>query len=204
MTAPALHSFAGAIAPPGLGDELAGFAALTPPARERFWELLEPNLANEVSDRVEALVEQFCVETGVTPTQLVPVVRACRQIFRTAAGIDVGVEQVAEDLKALLADRADAAETIRRLTACYAKALARIRSANIVAFMTEYGPVLDKVRIRVDYVRTSRHDASAMVPVALMSLRYREGEDDKHLTLQASMSTLIELRHLCNALIQET
>ena len=72
MTAPSLNSFAGATAPPGLGDELAGFAALTPAAQARFWDLLEPNLANEVSDRVEALVEQFCVDTGVTAPQLVP------------------------------------------------------------------------------------------------------------------------------------
>jgi hypothetical protein len=96
-----------------------------------------------------------------------------------------------------------ASETARLLLACYAKALPRIRTQNIVALMTEYGAVLDDVRIRLDYVPTTRHDASKAVPIALMSLRYREGDQPKHLPVQVRLELLAKLKGMCDAILAE-
>ncbi len=192
-----IESLGGATPPAGLSDNLTSFSALPEAARERFWELLEPNLGESIDDAVAALVARFCAATAATEDQLAPIVGACRHLFRTAAGRDVGIDQMARDLGRLGCD----ANTVAKLSSCYAKALMQIRATNIVQFMGEYGAVLDDVRMRVDYVRTSQHDAGAMVPIAQMSLRYSDSGKEERLALQVSMATLRKLRDLCTGLL---
>jgi len=195
---PKLHSLAGAEAPEGLAADLDAVGALPQSARDGLWTLLEQNLGPTVDDSVEAEVDRFCAQHGVSQEALVPVVRGCRRLFRLAAGSDLAVELVAEDLKALCGA---ASETTRVLLACYAKALPLIRTQNIVALMTEFGAVLDDVRIRLDYVPATRHDGSKVVPIALMSLRYREGDERKHLAVQAPLELLVQLKRMCDAIL---
>jgi len=193
-----LNSFGGADAPSTVVADLRMLTTLPNSARDELYALLEPHLGPAVPDAAQQVVTRFCQQHQVTEDQLLPVVRGCRELFRTAAGLDVGSDQLARDLDVLLEGHSEVRDA---LISCYARALPRIRSANIVALLGEYGAVLDDVRIRMDYVQTTQHEPSSMVPIALMSLRYRDDDQSKHLAVQLPLPLIAKLKAMCDAII---
>ncbi len=196
---PKLRSFAGAAAPQGLAAGLLGLGQLPEDARQAFWDLLEPNLAPTISPSVEKLVDEYCGRYDVPQDSLVPIVSSCRTLFHHAAGLDLAVELMVEDLKALCGPET---QVIRLLTAYYTKALPRIRSFIVIGTLADYGAVLEDVRLRMDYVPTSRHTPQAVTPVALLTFDYREGEERKRLTVQAPATVLQKLKLMCEGVFK--
>ena len=72
-----LHALGGEPPPPELAGDLRSWAMLPRRARDGFWELLQPNLAPEVDERITARVQALMKELELTPAQLAPPVRAC-------------------------------------------------------------------------------------------------------------------------------
>lgn len=193
-----LHSLRNGEPSAAMCAEVQLVATLPQSARDSLWTLLEPHLGPQIPDTAQVIVSAFCAEHGVTEDDLAPVVRACRDLFRAAAGLDLGVEEMAADLSKLLpGDQA----TVRILIGCYVKALPRVRSLNVVALLGEYGSVLDDVSVRMDYVHTTRHDPTSMVPIAMMSLRYRADDEPQHLAVQLPLPLLAKLKAMCDAIL---
>ena len=105
---------------------------------------------------------------------------------------------MARDLNELFSDDRGLVNTLLGL---YAKALPRVRALNIAALMGEYGAVADDVSMRLDLVPMTRHEPASMVPIAMMSLRYREQDEARRLAVQLPMPVLVKLHAICEALI---
>ena len=190
-----LHSFAGGEVPPQLAADLRTLCALPESVRDSLWTLLEPNLVATVGPEAEALAVAYCRDHSIAPEKLVPLVSGCRVLFFEAARHDLSVQQVAGDLQQLCQD----AEAARVLTVCYKKALPLIRARTVMDTLGRYGAVIDSMDIRMDYIPISRH-VTNMVPLAMLSMHYREGDERKRITVQVPASALVKLEKAIEAL----
>lgn len=180
----------GEAAPAGLADDLTKVRGLPEGARSALWDLLGPNVGAQVTARDAAATARFCDRHQLTIDAVAPIARGCRLLLREAALRDAPVEDMFRDILELTGDN----ETARRLSTCYAKALVAIRAEMTVDTLASFGPVLSQTLCRVDYVTVTQHDKSAVVPVTMLSFRYKEEGADRQLTLQVSPQALAQLK----------
>ncbi len=182
---------------PGIGAELTAVRDLPVLAQQALWQLVEPNIAAIIGDGAEEATRRFCDEHGLTIEQVVPVVRGMRKLLRQAAALDLPVEEVHNDVLSMTQDR----DVARRVAACYDRALPALRAEAILASVERFGPVLLDFGLRMDHVPVSRNAAEKMVPIALVSLPYRDGAETKRLTLQVTPALLRKMKLMLDAAV---
>ena len=181
---------------PGLAEDLKALHRLPQPAKQALWELIAPNLGDTVGDSAQQAAERFAAVHKVPLEDIIPLVRGCRRLFRRAAAVDLPVEAVHQDVQSLCQDR----ELARRLAACYEQALPLIRTAAVLTSLSRFGAELVDIGLRMDHVSTSRHTPAKMVPVAMLSLRYREASEVHNITLQAAPPVLRRLKQMLDTI----
>ncbi len=194
---PRLNALRGGHAPPNLADDLAQFSALSQPARDHFWELLEMHLQREVTEEMGQMARRFSQAFDVPQERLVGLVRACRLLLRSAAMADLPVEQVTVDLNMLCGEQP---ELVQQVTEWYRKALPRIHSVHVLETLPDFGAVLEDVRVRRGFIPTSRHTPELVTPLSSMTLCYYEQGEHKRLTFQVTPQILALLRARCEEL----
>lgn len=192
-----LAAFGGALAPEGLAADLRGILSLPEPVRDALWEVLARNLGASLPAGVEAFVVSFCQAHGIAEDDLVPAVRGCRLLFRQAASRDVSVADVTRDLNLLCGTEP---EVVGRVSGWYERALPLVRSMLAVDGLGDFGPVLEDVRIRTSYLRASRHLPQALIPLVTLSLRYKDGENARQLSLSLPPQLIEQLRAIVSEL----
>lgn len=186
-----LNAFGGGAGPEGLAADLRRLLEVPEPVRDVLWEVIERNLGVVVPAPVQAFVQGFCQQHGVHEDALVPIVRACRALFRQGATRDIAVAEMTQDLNLLCGT---SPEVVRRVSAWYERALPLVRSMLVADTLDDFGAVLQKSRIRTSYVRASQHLPNMLVPMVTLSLRYTDGGNSQQLTLQLPPAALEELR----------
>jgi hypothetical protein len=171
-----LQCLAGRSPPPELAGDLGRLARLPARAQGRLWDALGPSLREPMPREVEARLSAFCQQLGADPDELAPLLRACRFLLREAARLDLPRARFAEDLAALGAD----AHTAEILLAGYEKAKGVIR-----------------LEILESTLNASQHGSALSAPVAVLTLRYQEGKEERRLTLQALPGVLEQLERAC-------
>jgi hypothetical protein len=180
-----------------LASDLATLNDLPASAKERIWDVLAPNLSERLSDRAQRAARRFASDHGMELEPLIPLVRGCRRLFRLAAQRDMSVEAVHERVAQLTGEP----EIARRLAACYLQALTAIRGEAIMLSLERFGPVLEDVGLRMDHVSMTRHQPGKVVPIAMLSLRYRDGDESRRITLQVPPLMLKQLRDLLGSAV---
>lgn len=195
MSAITLQCLGGKAAPPGLAEDLRRILALPPVAAARLWSVLGPSLAEPLPEGLEQQLDAFCREHDLSRADLARPVKAARFLLREAAGMDLAREAVAADLLALCPD---APEIEGVLLAGYDSARAFLRQEMLQGTLADHGKLLVGVDWRRDAVEASSRGAKMRVPVAFVTLRYREGEETKRITLQVLPAMLEELKRTWN------
>ena len=145
------------------------------------------------------MAARFCQEHDVPQEALVGLVRGCRALFRPAALADVAVATVTIDLNQLCGEHPG---IVKRLSEWYGQALPRVRVEAMLGSLDDFGAVLDDVRVRKQYLPTSKHAPSVLTPLSTMTLFYREAGEEKRVTLQLTPDTLALLRARCDTLTE--
>jgi hypothetical protein len=193
-----LYCLGGGEAPPDLAADLALIPALRAEAQQALWEALGPSLAEKLSAETEKLLDVFCAAYRVGEEDLGRVIKACRFLIREAAARDVPAAAVAEDLERLC----PAEPLVKELVlAGYEPAKAHLRHEMMRAAVTDHGKLLVGMSWRVDAIQTSERGAGLRLPVALLTLHYREGTETGRVTLQALPDMVGELRSTCNKIL---
>lgn len=198
MSETKLHCLDGGLAPPELAADLSRLQRLPAPAQGRFWDALGPSLREPMPRAVEERLEAFCQQLGADPDDLAPLLRACRFLLRAAAHLDLPRARFAEDLAALTDDAA----TREILLAGYEKATAVLRREILESTLAEHGQHLVGVDWRLDTINASQHGRSLASPVGVLTLRYRQGNREERLTLQALPDVLQQLQRACAELLR--
>lgn len=189
----------GGAAPEGLAANLASLLALPAAVVDSFGEVLEPNLAPVLDDRVETLVKRYCRRHEIEPAALAPSVKACRFLFTNAVTAGVTRAALAKDLDALLGD--EGAALASRLLGLFDEALPNLQRAAAYLSVAEHGKVVRGVRWRMDVIRASDHGKRLDVPVATLTLQFQEGANAGQATYQLLPDQVIALRRALDAIL---
>ena len=185
----ALACLGGARASAEIRADFAALSSLPAAARRQLYRVLGPCLVEPVPASTEADMRAFAGEHDADVPAIVRVVRACRFLLREAAMRDVAMADFADDLQLLGADD----DTCTALLQGYDRAKELVRANVVQAAISDHGKVVERVAWRVDHV-TASHQAYALhVPVAVLTLSYREGDKRERVTLQLSADAVLEL-----------
>jgi hypothetical protein len=195
---PRLYCLGGGEAPPELGVDLLRLLRLPKEALEKLWQVLAPSLADSIAKETEELLDVFCAAYHVDPDDFGRAIRACRFVIREAAQRDVPAAAVAEDLERVCPGDALVKEL---LLAGYLPAKERIRHEIVKAAVSDHGKLLVGVKWRLDAIQTSERGAQLKMPVALLTLHYREGGEAGRVTLQVLPDMMGQLKNVCEKVL---
>lgn len=189
------------MAPPDLAVNLRTWSMLPAPCREGFWDLLLPNLAPEIDERLSARVQALMKEYGVRPAQLSPSMSALRLLLRTAARFAVTQEDFSADCAALLGDDLELRSLVQ---GWYDKALPLLRQELEESSLIEHGNTASDLSWRVSMVTRSQRGVAINRAIATFTFDYVEGRQQKSFTLNMLPDTVVALRDACNEIIEPT
>lgn len=196
--APKLRSLGGSAPPIEILRDAEHALSLPVGIRQRFWSILGPCLAEPLPGEIEGDLDRLCAQHSIAPDALARALKACRFLVRNAASNDLDSRAFAEDLALLTGGSPRLAEL---LVPGYEAARKRVRSDLARAALRDHGKVLEGVDWRIDVITASSQAPKLRAPVAVITLRYREGEEHERLTLHATPEVLESLRDLCDRML---
>lgn len=193
-----LYCLGGGEAPAELGADLRVLAQLPPEALQRLWQVLAASLGETIPRETEELVEVFCAAYKVEEEALGRAVKACRFVVREAARRDVPAGALAQDLERLCPG-----DTLVRdlVLAGYEPAKQHLRREILKAALADHGKLLVGLNWRLDSVQASERGVKLQMPVALLTLHYREGTEAGRVTVQVLPDMVSELKTACEKLL---
>lgn len=196
---PALQCLEGAAAPDGLAHDLARVSALPLEALRKFWQVLAPSLAEPIPKETEELLDLFCAAYKIADDELAGALKACRFLVRESARIDLPAQGFAADLERLCPGDA----VLRQLLlADYDTAKRALRHDILHAALSDHGNLLVAANWRVDAVVASERGKQLQLPVALLTLHYREGAESRRITLQVLPDMMGRLQAICQEVLK--
>jgi hypothetical protein len=84
----------------------------------------------------------------------------------------------------------------------YEPAKAQIRHEIIKSALADHGKLLTGVSWRLDAVQASERGANLRTPVAMLTLRYRDGAEAGRVTLQVLPDMMAELKDACDRILR--
>jgi len=193
-----LYSLGGAEAPPDLGADLRCLLGLPLGALQQVWQVLGPSLAEVIAPETEQLLDVFCAAYKVNEDDVARAIKGCRFLIREAARLDVPAGALADDIDRLCPGEALVKEL---LLAGYEPARDRIRQEILRAAIADHGKLLVGVNWRVDAIQASERGAKLGMPIAMLTLHFRDGGEAGRVTLQVLPDMMGELKHVCDAVL---
>lgn len=195
---PRLYCLGGQAAPPELGADLSRLARLPPEALQKIWQVLAPSMDEHIGKETEETLDLFCAAYRVDDEELARAIKAVRFVIREAARRDVPRDALSDDLDKLCPEDPLARGIV---LAGFEPAKQRVRREIVRAAIAEHGKLLVGVGYRVDVVQSSERGLGLGVPVALLTLHYRDGAEAGKITLQALPDMVGELQATCNRIL---
>jgi len=195
----ALICLDGEKAPAAIADDLRLVASLSAAARGRFWDALGPALPEPVPDSVETSLDAFSRAYEVHPNVLGRMLKASRFLVREASARNLDRAQFEEDIVRLCggAMSPEAAIVAPILLSHYDAARASLGAVAFRETVADHGDVLRSVEWRLDAVLASSRGHTGGTRMAVLTLGYGRGPEEKRLTLHVTPDKLEELRRAC-------
>jgi hypothetical protein len=185
-----------------LAEDLLRLLALPDEAKTELWTVLGPSLQDELGQAVEALLSAYCERFDIDEHHLALAFKAARFLLRAAASQALSAELFAADLRHLVGD--DQAEPMTALLMPrYDEALTALRFENVRAALLDHGRLLLGVDWRVDTIAASQRGVRLDARIAMLTVRFRDGDHNERITLQALPDTLRELRRTLDQILDE-
>ena len=193
-----LHCLGGISAPVEIVADLRKLLDLPPRAFQTLWEVLGPCLGAKIPPAAESRLTEFCKTHGVDEGTLGAALKACRFLLRGAASLDLSRAVFAEDL-ASLSGKGD--EISELLLAGYEQAKNLIRAEILQGALADHGKLCEGIDWRVDYLTSSNRGEKLRIPVAMLTVRYREGNRSDRITVQFLPDAIKDLRKICDQIL---
>jgi hypothetical protein len=194
---PKLHFLDGATAPPALAPSLMRIMELPERVRARFVELVLPHLEQAPDDQLDEGIFAACRDNELDVEVAGTAIKATRFVIRQAAALEVGAQQLGQDISAL----GGSVEMVEAITTLYERSRGDLRREIAQVSVLAHGKVLTGVEWRVDNMTASNRGRAINLPVALLTLHYRDGDRERRITLQALPDAINMLREVCEHLV---
>jgi hypothetical protein len=193
-----LHCLGGLSAPAEIAGDLRKLLDLPPLARQTLWEVLGLCLGAQIPGSAEARLTEFCQTHGADEAALASSIKACRFLLRSAVSLDLSRAVFAEDLASLVGNAREVSEI---LLAGYESAKSLIRAEILQGALADHGKLCEGIDWRVDYLTSSNRGEKLRIPVAMLTLRYREGSRSDRITVQFLPDAIKDLRKICDQIL---
>lgn len=199
-----LNCLDGEKAPEAIGADLRLLASLPEAARLRFWDALGPALSDPVPDSIDTTLDAFTRTHEVHPTVLGRMLKASRFLVREACARNLDRARFEEDVVRLCggALSAEAVVVAPILLSRYEAARTSLCAIAFRASVADHGYVLHSVEWRIDSVLASSRGNAGGTRVAVLTLGYGQGNEEKKLTLNVTPDKLEELRNACERMLR--
>lgn len=163
--------------------------------------VLVPAVLEPMSSELGQQLSRLCVRHEVAEADLGGVLRVVRFLLREASASDLDKETFAEDLLAIWPEP----RALRDVTVgAYEPIKRELRKRLLEEALLSHGNVLEDVEWRVDLVASDRNAPKLMLPLAMVTLKYRNADEAGRLTLQLLPEQLARLQQVFGALAQRT
>jgi hypothetical protein len=186
-----LHCFGGNPAPPPVLAGLRNLLVFADSAREGFWDLLSPVLAEPGDPGHPDRISGFCQEHALVEARVLEAIQACDSLVHQAAAFDLDPDRFKQDLTALTGN---IPVSLDPLLGHFQALKNELRGRIFQEILADHGKVLLGLDWRVDNVVSSDRGISVEGTVVMLTLRYREGDRLDRITLQLTPVTLAELK----------
>jgi hypothetical protein len=193
----ALRCLAGAAAPAELGPHLRRLRDLPEGALREIWVAIDATLGEVVDKESERVLDAFCGRHAVAPAHLGAVLKACRFLLEAAARSQAGKADFAADLDALTGGHALTREI---LLPGFERGKARLRQALLRATIEDHHKLVVDVGWQLERVVASDRGERLDVGLAALTFRYRDGGEDKRITLHLLPDAVRALAAACERL----
>jgi len=193
-----LHCLGGISAPAEIVGDLRKLLDLPPAAFQTLWEVLGLCLGAQIPPAAEARLTEFCQTHGADEGALVAAIKACRFLLRSAISLDLSRAVFAEDLASLSGDGPQISEL---LLLGYERAKSLIRAEILHGALADHGKLCEGIDWRVDYLTSSNRGEKLRIPVAMLTVRYREGNRSDRITVQFLPDAIKDLRKICDQIL---
>ena len=203
MTVP-LNCLDGEKAPEAIVADLQLLATLPEAARVRFWDALGPALSEPVPDSIDDTLDTFTRAHDVHPNVLGRTLKASRFLVREACARNLDRSRFEEDIVRLCGGILSPESVIIApiLLSRYDAARASLGAGAFRASVSDHGYVLRSLEWRIDSVLTSSRGHTGGARVAVLTLGYGQGDEEKKLTLHVTPDKLEELRNACERMLR--
>jgi hypothetical protein len=203
MTVPLL-CLDGEKAPEAIVADLRLLASLPEAARVRFWDALGPALSEPVPDSIETTLDTFARAYDVHPNVLGRALKASRFLVREACARNLDRSRFEDDIVQLCGGTMspEAAIVAPILLSRYEAARASLGAVAFRETVADHGDILRSVEWRLDSVLASSRGNTGGARIAVLTLGYGRGDDEKHLTLHITPDKLEELRRACERMLR--
>ncbi len=175
------------------------FSKLTDGALAAVGGLLAPLVLEPMSNELATSLSRLCVRHEVAEADLGHVLKVFRYLFKEAAASDLSREDFETDLRAIWPEPRALGEAA---VANFDLVKRELRKKLLEETLLKHGNVLLDVDWRVDFVASDRQSSKLMLPLALVTLRYRDADRESRLTLQLLPEQLKRLEQMFGALSQ--
>jgi COMM domain len=194
---PLLHALDGEVAPAELSPALRSLLEIPAQTLAELGELILPNLEPMPEDQLDSRIARLCRRRELDPATIGPGIKATVFLFRQAAVFNVEAEQLAEDL-ATVGGSELLAELLIPL---YREVFPELRREIAMAAIAAHGNVLTNVEWRMDTVGSTSRGRHLNIPVALVTMHFRNGTSSDSITLQMMPDAVGALRVVCDHLL---
>jgi len=164
-------------------------------ARKAFWTLLAPVLLMPDHAANQNLIAIFCKEHEIAPDAALAVVGCCEVLLKQASALDLTVGAFRQDLLSLSDDGGDLAEFV---SSRYPEAKKELRQKILMEALAAHGKVMTDLEWRLDKVQHSSKGNHLNTDIVLLTLHYREGQNQGAITLQLTHKAAQNLRNFCD------
>jgi hypothetical protein len=196
-----LHCLGGDVVPDDVVADAARLGKLGDTAVADLWTVLGPCVRQPMSDELGQLLSRFCLSHEIAEADLGHVIRICRWLLHQAASVDLTLEHLGEDIGRIWPEPGGLRDV---LGANYLTVKNELRDVLLANALVKHGNVLENVEWRIDRVAADANAPRLDLPVALVTLSYRNRERREHLTLQLTPDELMRTTKVLTALAQQT
>lgn len=195
-----LRCLAGGAVPQDIVESASRAARLSGAAARELSPVLRPSVMVSMTPELAQRLNRYCAAHEIAEADLGHVLRVARWLIREASAIDLGAEDLTSDATTLFGEHA---ELIALLGREYDALRPALRKDLITDALVRHGNVLDDIDWRIDVVTTDRRAPRVGLPVAMVTLSYRNAEKAERLTLQLLPEQLQRLEAVFGALAQK-
>jgi hypothetical protein len=198
---PGLRCLRGAPPPRTMADDLMTLLELSKKARAEFGELIGAFLGVDPHDDPQRAIGDYCHKYDLEPSDLAPAIKAAVHLLRESARANIARKELSADVNTLIGDD-HAGDLEKLLLGWFEKFQPELRTEAVRQSVLDHGKLVVDTHWRMERITSSDRGEWLNTKVAVLTFNYREGDDDRRVTLHLLPEQVMMLRDAASEMLE--